>query len=62
MISPGQRRQNDFRQMCILWMRENRPDVVKLFYAELDKRYPVKRPRIKLPKSVKKERSHAESD
>jgi hypothetical protein len=49
------RRYNDFRQMCVLWIRENRPDVVTALYKELDKRFPSARKRsIKLPKSLQK--------
>jgi hypothetical protein len=54
MANTGAKRQNDFRQMCILWMRENRPDVVEELYRELDKRYPLKKPTVKLPKSLQK--------
>jgi len=52
--SKGILRQNDFRQMCVLWLRQNRPDVVQSFYAELDKKYPLRRARIKLPEGTPK--------
>jgi len=35
-------------------MRENRPDVVEELYRELDKRYPLKKRTVKLPKSLQK--------
>jgi hypothetical protein len=54
MANQGAKRQNDFRQMCVLWMRENMPDVVAEIYKELDRRYPIKRPTVKLPKSLQK--------
>ena len=55
MSTNGEKRQNDFRQMCVLWIRENRPDVVAALYKELDKRFPpARKSSVKLPKSLQK--------
>jgi hypothetical protein len=51
-------RQNSFRQLCVLWIRKNRSDIVKAIDKELDKTYPrskrQRRPKMELPDNMPK--------